>query len=181
MEGKNYRDDLAAKLQEIRKSDEDRPDLSRAEARGYLNAKQETKDYQVEEKEHKKQIINEQLLKHGQPEVPQDSSENIEASKLEWGPDLGEVSVYDIKGKVEELNAGLMKGEKTWRLPSLDELIHEYKRTGSTPVGFLADYYWSGTSHPNMKGNFYIFDMGEQPGYDYSGPNGNDHRVRCVR
>jgi hypothetical protein len=49
-ESQEYRDELAKKLKDIRNSDGVRSDLSRAEAKGYLNAKKETEEY-VEAKE----------------------------------------------------------------------------------------------------------------------------------
>jgi hypothetical protein len=45
MESRGYRDELAGKLHEIRNSDEEKPELGRAKAQGYLEAKQETNEY----------------------------------------------------------------------------------------------------------------------------------------
>jgi hypothetical protein len=87
-------------------------------------------------------------------DVPTPDAENIESQKLEWGPDLDEMSWYDAQKKIAELNEGLEKGEKPWRLPTIGELKAEYKKTNSTPPGFhgilnkTTVRYWSCTSKP---------------------------------
>ncbi len=93
--------------------------------------------------------------------------EGIEESKLEWGPELGRMSLDDAQAKIVELNARLVEGEKPWRLPTAEELEAEFNKTGKTPAGFESDYYWSGTTIPfdsrldslDNKGDTYIVDM----------------------
>jgi hypothetical protein len=55
-EFQTYRGELSDKLQEIRQSDPENPKEARAEARGYLKAKQETGEYQEAAKIHKKMV-----------------------------------------------------------------------------------------------------------------------------
>lgn len=47
-----YRDELSHKLQEIRQSDPENPEKAKAKAQGYLESKQETKEYQKAREEH---------------------------------------------------------------------------------------------------------------------------------
>ena len=75
--------------------------------------------------------------------------ETIEKPKLEWGPDLGQMSWNEAQVKIAELNANLAEGEKPWRLPTVEELETEFKKTNSTPFGFRPDAYWSGDSVPD--------------------------------
>lgn len=69
-----------------------------------------------------------------------------EGQGLEWGPDLGRMSWYDVQTKIAELNASLAEGEKSWRLPTKYELVAEFDKAGKTPTGFQSDYYLSDTT-----------------------------------
>lgn len=100
--------------------------------------------------------------KIGEPEVTTDvpaAEAKSEGQKLEWGPELGRMSWDDAQVKITELNASLTGGEKQWRLPTVNELVGEFKKTNSTPAGFeiYNGYYWS-----NNK------DLGEDSGNRYS-------------
>ncbi len=55
-EFQTYRDELSDKLQEIRQSDPENPEKARAKAQGYLEAQQETEEYQGARKKHLKDI-----------------------------------------------------------------------------------------------------------------------------
>jgi len=76
-------------------------------------------------------------------DVPTPNAENIESSKLEWGPELGQMSWNDAQEKITELNAKLAEGEKPWRLPTKDELETKFKKGGPSITGFQKDFYWS--------------------------------------
>ena len=69
--------------------------------------------------------------------------ENIEKSPLEWGSDLGFMSWDDAQIKIAELNVNLTEGENKWRLPTKDELLDEFNKTGSIPSGFKPTVYMS--------------------------------------
>ena len=119
-----------------------------------------------------------------------------EGQKLEWGPELGGMSWDDAWKKVVELNNGLLEREKKWRVPFSSELVAEFRKNNSTPVGFSPVNYWAAEMDPNQ-------DVGHDvtiPGLDgyihhsYSRTvnmeNGNDgtvsertinHKVRFVR
>jgi hypothetical protein len=56
-----YRDNLAEKLREIRNSNPDAPEISQAEARGYLMAREETEEYKEAEKIHRLSSVAERL------------------------------------------------------------------------------------------------------------------------
>jgi hypothetical protein len=86
--------------------------------------------------------------------IPEPGIENIESSKLEWGPDLGEMSWDDAQTKIAELNKGLAEGEKPWRLPTKDELVARFEKTNSTPTD--EKYYWSSTTQPDNKDNYMV-------------------------
>jgi hypothetical protein len=113
--------------------------------------------------------------------------ESTEGQKLEWGPELDrEVMGWNWNRavyQIEELNASLTKGEKPWRLPTKDELVAEFNKTGSTPDGFNKRYcYWSGTTSPiNPDGAFKV-DMsdGSVKGGNKAAPD-SDIIARCVR
>jgi len=92
-----YRDELVNKLKEIRNSDPENPEVAKAKAQGYLQAKKETREYQLEYE-----------LK------------NIKLP-FEWGPELGKMSWKDASQRVTELTEDLKEGEKPWRLPTREE------------------------------------------------------------
>ena len=97
-----------------------------------------------------------------EPEVTQDvpaAEAKAEGQKLEWGPDLGQMSWNDTQAKINELNKGLVEGEKKWRLPTKDELVAEFDKTHSTPVGFEGGPYWYGTESPGYLKWCYVIDM----------------------
>ena len=112
--------------------------------------------------------------------IPEPGIENIESSKLEWGPELGPMSWYDAQKKIIKLNKSLPEGEKPWRLPTKDELRAEFKKNGSTPTGFQEQSYWSSTTHPNGPDFAYEVRM-----YDGNTPccdkDALSIHVRCVR
>jgi hypothetical protein len=109
-------------------------------------------------------------------------TDSIETSKLEWGPELGQMSWGSTLIKIEEINKSLAKGETPWRLPTIDELLLEFKKNNSAPSGFDSScIYWSGTTHPVDSGSTYMIDMGtgevsngNNRGYTYV-------HSRCVR
>ena len=49
-EPQEYRDELAEKLKDIRGSDKENPELAKAKAQGYLEAKKETEEYEIAKK-----------------------------------------------------------------------------------------------------------------------------------
>jgi len=87
--------------------------------------------------------------------------ETIEKPKLEWGPELGEMSWNDAQKKVEELNESLAEGEKKWRLPTKDELATEFRKTNSIPTGFQSSHYWSSTMYPGFRNSAYTIHMAD--------------------
>jgi hypothetical protein len=106
--------------------------------------------------------------------------ENIEAEpKLEWGPQLREMSWGYAQDKIMQLNSKLAEGEKQWRLPTADELKAKFKKTGSTPAGFYSDYYWSSTTSPVDSSIAYYVNMGD--GRVYHDKDYSDLFVCCVR
>lgn len=120
-------------------------------------------------------------------DVPQKDSENIESSKLEWGPELGAMSWNKAKTEIDNLNKKLGEDEKPWRLPTKDELLVKCNKTGSPPPGFQSDFYWSSTiSHGSDKLSYghdnlvYIVSMNYGHVNLYHKDNPSYH-VRCVR
>lgn len=105
--------------------------------------------------------------------------ENVEASKLEWGQELGPLSYNEANKKIEELNTKLAEGEKTWRLPSKEELLAEFRKTNSTPVGFQNGFYWSGDIHQIYAKAAYAVSM-RNSDVTWVAMDGTNH-VRCVR
>jgi hypothetical protein len=121
-------------------------------------------------------------------EIPQNQKDvsvaetKAEELKLEWGPELGEMSWSDAQSKITELNSKLTEGEKTWRLPTNDELIAEFKKTGSTPDGFQGDNFWSSTSGNTIVSTIYSVNMGNgEMRLDDQFRSGSLNLVRCVR
>ncbi len=93
----------------------------------------------------------------------QDVSEaeaKAEGQKLEWGPDLDEMNWNDAQEKIKELNSKLSEGEKPWRLPTKDELVAEFKKTGSIPAGFQGYWYWSINTSLVTQDDAYVVHMG---------------------
>lgn len=115
-------------------------------------------------------------MNHDQPKA----DENIEESKLELGPNLSPMSWNDAQEKISKLNKNITKGEKPWRLPSKDELVAEFKITNSTPDGFISDFYWSGTTHPDNSDIAYVVTMGFGEVVTFA-KDVPDIRARCVR
>lgn len=83
--------------------------------------------------------------------------ENIEVvPKLEWGPELGKISPDAAQTKIDELNSALEEGEKTWRLPTDDELLAKYKtysvqgRFYLSARGGKVSGLWVGSGEPNI-------------------------------
>jgi hypothetical protein len=79
-----YRDELADKLKEIRNSDEENPEIVKAKAQGYLDAKKETEEYTEAEINHK--LEN------------QSREKNEEIAKMV----CDEINDFVIQGKKEE-------------------------------------------------------------------------------
>lgn len=162
---KEYRDDLAESLTSKRNLGKDGKELAKEQ----LNIEKETIEYKRAKIEHKADILTEKSGK-----------ESVESSKLEWGPELGQMSWNNAQTKIDNLNKKLGKGEKPWRLPTKDELVAEFSKTDSTPAGFQSGCYWSGTTHPGYSDGAYIVLM-----YNGNVDDGNkgfpNVRVRCVR
>ena len=114
-------------------------------------------------------------------DIPQVENENIKSSKLDWGPVLRYMSWNDAQVKITELNKDLAEGEKKWRLPTLDELLDEFKKTGKTPVGFEENYYcWSGSDYKDGPQDAYLINMWN--GYlDSGGKSGPYGCIHCFR
>ena len=112
--------------------------------------------------------------------------ENIEAvPKLEWGQKIGPISQYTGIDEITKLNESLPEGEKKWRLPTIEELVAEFKKTGSTPTGFQGElyegeFYWSGTTHPSFSDHAYLVYMGNGSVYHFNKDDA-DYYVRPVR
>ena len=116
-------------------------------------------------------------MNHDQPIA----DENIESSKLEWGPELGQMSWDNAQTKIAELNSGLAEGEKPWRLPTADEFKVEHGKNDS--IVFQKGHYLTSIQHPKYNYGVMVF-------YPYSGDNGDiangykedpEHYIRCVR
>ena len=125
-------------------------------------------------------------------EIPQNQIDipvaevKAEELKLEWGPELGKMFWSGVQEKLAELNKNLEKGEKPWRLPTVDELVAEFKKTGKTPDGFQSNYYWSSTAHENYSDSPYgsgnPYSVGMEFGQkDYEGRAYPKSYVRYVR
>jgi len=168
-EPQEYRDDLAKSLVTKRGLGEDGREL----AKDQLELEKDTVEYKRAEIQHKEDNL---IAK----EEKSDKAESIESSKLEWGPELGQMSWNTAQSKIEKLNKDLKKGEKPWRLPTKDELVAEFNKAGGTPAGFQRDYYWSGTTPPGYSGYAYDVNMGSGGVGDSSGDYAYS-RVRCVR
>lgn len=87
--------------------------------------------------------------------IPEPDIENIESSKLEWGPDLGEMSWDEAQTKIAELNTELTEGEKLWRLPTTTELEKEFKNS----TGFSETNYWSSEEDEISENGAHTIDM----------------------
>ena len=69
------------------------------------------------------------------------TAESRETLRLEWGKDFGQMTWYEAKEKLDELNKSLKKGEKPWRFPDESEIISQHI---SAPSFFSKDKnYWS--------------------------------------
>ena len=112
--------------------------------------------------------------------IPEPGIENIESSKLEWGPELGPMSWYDAQKKIIKLNKSLPEGEKPWRLPTENELVAEFNKTGETPNGFKKDCYWSVLPHLDGSNDGTNVNMGYGHASDYN-TDSSGYLVRCVR
>jgi len=102
-----YRDELADKLKEIRNSDPENPEVAKAKAIGYLDAKQETEEYQVAKERYSNTV-------------------EINGQKIEIGPAVGRLgekfqSRY-VELQIENWNKRLSSGESPWRLFTNNEL-----------------------------------------------------------
>jgi len=61
-----------------------------------------------------------------------------EGQKLEWGPELGQMSWNEAQIKIDELNLNLIKGEKRWRLPIMDDILSGSKNN----ISLKSNFYW---------------------------------------
>ncbi|MEI7463188.1 MAG: hypothetical protein WCK03_02205 [Candidatus Taylorbacteria bacterium] len=107
-----YRDNLAEKLKEIRNSEENPSDISRAKAQGYLDAKKETKDYEESKRSHKNDLTPKEKE---QEQILIKKEEEIAINKFMEGLEVGEMRLDVAREKIEELNKSLRQGEKQWR------------------------------------------------------------------
>ena len=108
--------------------------------------------------------------------------DNIEeAPKLEWGPELGEMSWDDAQDKLVELN-GRLKGKKPWRLPTIKELekgmgeqFHWKKK-----LGFKSDIsYWSSSGLNDSYIWFSVYTNGSLDSFNTT--RDQKKLIRCVR
>jgi hypothetical protein len=108
-----YRDELADKLKEIRNSDAENPEIAKAKAQGYLDAKQETEEYKTAKESHVNTV-------------------EINGQKIELGPVIGRLGEKFVSRLVENhidnINRRLKPGESPWRLLTRKEL-EEINRT----------------------------------------------------
>jgi hypothetical protein len=139
-----YRHDLAESLTKKRDFGEEGRELAKEQ----LDLEKGTIEYKRAEIQHKE----ENLIAKGR--IPTPDAENIEVSKLEWGPELGKMLYDDGQAKIAELNTKLTEGEKAWRLPTKDELVARFEKTNSTPTD--EKYYWSSTTRPDNKDNYMV-------------------------
>ena len=136
-----YRDELANKLKDIRNSDPENPEIAKAKAQGYLDAKRETEEYTESKDKHQQpegpefekpktlgywEAINER--KHQEKismieKAKAEAAKDLEDRKLsfEFGPELGVATFDGAREKVDELNKTLKEGEKPWRVPTEQE------------------------------------------------------------
>lgn len=87
-------------------------------------------------------------MNHDQPKPTNDVPEaeaKTEGQKLEWGQEIKPMDFGSLKEEIRELNSKLGEDEQKWRLPTKEELLFEFGKTNSTPVGFKSDIYWSDT------------------------------------
>jgi len=120
-------------------------------------------------------------LPQNQTDIPV-AEAKAEGQKLEWGTDLGRMSLSMARDEIYEINMGLKSGEKKWRLPTKDELVTEFNKIRSTPPGFQSGYYWSSTTDPNDPGyKYYDVDMGDGFGEGSNYESIEANRVRLVR
>lgn len=68
-----------------------------------------------------------------------------------------------------------------WRLPTVRELLDEFKKTGSTPAGFQEHYYWScDTPSENSDYADIVFMCSGEVGRGYKKTDSRDFFVRLV-
>jgi len=101
-----------------------------------------------------------------------------EGQKLEWGPDLGEMSWNDTQERIKQLNTNLAEGEKLWRLPTHEELLkacegphdmRDFRSSFGTEKSFLAVTGFS------VRKSY--FGKGSEASYWSSTPGKNDSEV----
>jgi len=128
-------------------------------------------------------LINKNFMEkisQNQIDVPMSGVENVEALKLEWGPELGKMNWNDAQVKIKELNSKLAEGEKPWRLPTRKELIAALEKIDSTSTGFTKGmFYWPSAE---VDGDVAYFGYGSGGNVHYNDDYViNEHLVRCVR
>lgn len=98
--------------------------------------------------------------------------ENVEASKIEWGPELGQMSWYDAHNEIIRLNnSDHEKRRLYWRLPTVMELREKFTKTDPVSEGFSPGDYWSGTicklPHPPYRDDNYSYRVSTYGGLTY--------------
>ena len=131
--------------------------------------------------------MSEQNLNEGSQlpmDIPTPGAESVEASELEWGPELpltyDKAYWKDTIHTIDILNKNLKLGEKPWRLPSRDELITEFNKTAKTPSNFNGDY-WSETTDPGDAEHTSIVNMNSGISLAVSKNTGTQAHFRLVR
>jgi len=113
-------------------------------------------------------------------EVQGQGIESIETQKLEWGPELGQMSWDKAIKEIEQLNNNLKDGEKPWRLPTTKELLDESKKNVLNRTSFLGDNYWS-ADIPGRSKDYACFVTFFESTDSCDEKKYTDYYVRCVR
>lgn len=83
-----YRDELADKLKDIRNSDPENPEIAKAKAEGYLEAKKETEEYHIQKDKHQQKIEKQRTL-----DILKKEFEIVDSAlnKLKQSTDIGNI------------------------------------------------------------------------------------------
>ena len=130
-EPNRHRDELAHKLREIRNSDSENPELSKAKAAGYLDAKQETKEYQDAKNFHEKETERLIVKKQWKEWLLGSPKEGIE--KEEW-----KKIIQELEDATKEMSdRGLVFGQN--KLPESSGYAEGafYKKVKSIEDGYI--------------------------------------------
>jgi hypothetical protein len=134
-------------------------------------------------------LINKNMGIDTIPQAPQDDKKDVpvaeakaEGRKLEWGKAFDSKTSYVMHGWIEDVNREskiLEPGKKPWKLPTVDELVSEFKKTGSRPDGFNGGIYWSSDGNYN---EVFGVDMDDgSTGWVMSRGNDSQGQWRLVR